>query len=153
MSRPRAAVLLCLSLGAGACRQPLSDHDWRAHGADSGHTQYSSLDQINTGNVSQLKVAWTYHSGDMREGRSQIQCNPIIVHGVLYATSPQLKTFALDAASGRELWVFDPFKSAAATVDTSSLGVNRGVVYWEEGSEHRIFVAAGRRLYALDATT
>ena len=128
--------------------------DWPSHGGDAGHRQYSALDQITPANVAGLAVQWTYHTGDARpNGRSQIQCNPIIVHGVLYATSPQLKTFALDAASGQELWVFDPFKSAAATVDTSSLGVNRGVVYWEEGSERRIFVAAGRRLYALDATT
>ena len=150
MSRPGAVILLCLSLGAGACRQPLSDHDWRAHGADSGHTQYSSLDQITTGNVSQLKVAWTYHAGDMREGRSQIQCNPLVVHGVLYATSPQLKVFALDAATGARKWVFDPFTSGA---DVSSLGVNRGLVFWEEGTDQRILVASGQRLYALDAKT
>ncbi len=128
--------------------------DWPSHGGDAGHRQYSALDQITPANVTGLAVQWTYHTGDARpNGRSQIQCNPIVVHGVLYATSPQLKTFALDAASGKELWVFDPFKSAAASVDTSSLGVNRGVVYWEEGSDRRIFVAAGRRLYALDAAT
>ena len=126
--------------------------DWPSHGGDAGHRQYSALDQITPSNVPSLAVQWTYHTGDARpDGRSQIQCNPIVVHGVLYATSPQLKTFALDAASGKELWVFDPFK--ASNVDTSSLGVNRGVVYWEEGSERRIFVAAGRRLYSLDAAT
>ena len=103
----------------------MPDHDWRAHGADAGHTQYSSLDQINTGNVSQLKVAWTYHAGDVREGRSQIQCNPLVVHAVLYATSPQLKVLALDAATGTRKWVFDPFISGA---DVSSLGVNRGLM-------------------------
>ena len=126
--------------------------DWPSHGGDAGHRQYSALDQITPSNVASLAVQWTYHTGDARpNGRSQIQCNPIIVHGVLYATSPQLKTFALEAATGKELWVFDPFKSSK--VDTSSLGVNRGVVYWEDGSERRILVAAGRRLYSLDAAT
>jgi quinoprotein glucose dehydrogenase len=102
------------------------------------------------GNVAQLKVAWTYHAGDMREGRSQIQCNPLVVHGVLYATSPQLKVLALDAATGARKWVFDPFTSGA---DVSSLGVNRGLVFWEEGTDQRILVASGQRLYALDAKT
>ncbi len=59
------------------------------------------LRRSRTGNVSRLQVAWTYRSGDARaEGRSQIQCNPIVVRGVLYGTSPQLKVFALDAATG-----------------------------------------------------
>ena len=59
-----------------------------------------------------------------------------------------LKTFALDAATGRELWRFDPF---AAGAESSPLGVNRGVVYWSDGSERRIFVSAGQQLFALDA--
>src|SRR5215203_1000153 len=83
--------------------------DWAAHGADAAHTQSSPLDQITPANVATLKVAWTYHTGDARPDRSQIQCNPIVVRGVLYATSPQLKVFALDAATGQQKWVFDPF--------------------------------------------
>ena len=69
---------------------------------------------------------------------------------MLYGTSAQLKTFALDAATGRELWVFNPF---AAGATAHSLGVNRGVVFWEAGDDRRILVAAGQRLYALDART
>jgi quinoprotein glucose dehydrogenase len=121
-----------------------------AHGSDSGHTQYSALDQINTGNVDRLQVAWTYRSGDAREdGRSQVQCNPIVVGSVLYGTSAGLKAFALDAASGRELWRFDPF----AEPGQSPIGVNRGVTYWEDGEDKRILFGAGPRLYALDART
>lgn len=142
------------------CTRPPADQDWPAHGGDAGHTQSSPLAQITTANVSRLQVAWTYRSGDARsDNRSQIQCNPIVVHGVLYATSPQLKVFALDAATGVARWTFDPFASAA---DQSSLGVNRGVVYWEDRGgtwgrgnvgDQRILVAAGQRLYALDAKT
>src|SRR5512145_1864467 len=81
------------------------DEEWRYHGGDPGHRQYSRLSQIDRSNVSRLQVAWTYRTGDADgQGRSQIQCNPIVVRAVLYATSPQLKVFALDAASGRELW-------------------------------------------------
>ena len=146
-------VLWYAALAGGACRSSERElsPDWPMHGGDPGHRQFSTLDQINTGNVGGLKVAWTYRTRDAQpDNRSQIQCNPIVVHGVLYATSAQLKTFALDAATGRELWVFNPF---AAGTSTRSLGVNRGVVFWEAGDDRRILVAAGQRLYALDART
>jgi quinoprotein glucose dehydrogenase len=123
---------------------------WRAHGGDSGHTQYSALDQIHRGNVDRLQVAWTYRSGDAREdGRSQVQCNPIVVGSVLYGTSAGLKAFALDADTGRERWRFDPF----AGPGERPIGVNRGVTYWKDGEDERILLGAGPRLYALDART
>src|SRR4051794_7339469 len=113
--------------------------EWPAHGGNPAHTQYSPLAQINTTNVNRLKVAWVYHTGDKRDdNRSQIQCNPIIVNGVLYATSPQIKVFALNAATGNPLWTFDPFKAGA---QASALGVNRGVTYWQSGDDRRIFVS------------
>ncbi|MFL6215982.1 MAG: PQQ-binding-like beta-propeller repeat protein [Blastocatellia bacterium] len=129
----------------------INEREWPTHGGNPAHTQYSPLAQINKTNVARLKVAWVYHTGDAREGnRSQIQCNPIIVNGVLYATSPQIKVFALNAATGLELWSFDPFKAGA---QASSLGANRGVTYWQSGNDRRILVSAGQRLYALDANT
>jgi quinoprotein glucose dehydrogenase len=129
----------------------MAGREWPTHGGNTAHTQYSPLAQINTTNVNRLKVAWVYHTGDKRDdNRSQIQCNPIIVNGVLYATSPQIKVFALNAATGKELWTFDPFKAGA---QASSLGVNRGVTYWQSGDDRRIFVSGGQRLYALDART
>jgi quinoprotein glucose dehydrogenase len=99
---------------------------WRVKGGNPHSTQYSSLKQITKENVSQLAVAWEYKSGeaDTVNNRSQIQCNPIVVDGVLYATSPTLKAFALDAATGRELW---NFQDTAAR--SGGLGVHRGVAY------------------------
>ncbi len=139
---------------AAACRsseRAQSSVDWPTHGGDPGHRQFSTLNQINTGNVGALKVAWTYRTRDAQpDNRSQIQCNPIVVNGVLYGTSAGPKTFALDAATGRELWVFNPFAGGGRA---HSLGVNRGVVFWEGGDDRRIFVATGPRLYALDART
>jgi quinoprotein glucose dehydrogenase len=126
------------------------DVPWRHHGGDSGHTQYSPLRQIDTTNVGRLKVAWIYRTGDS-ESRTQIQCNPIVVNGVLYATSPKTKVFALEAATGKALWTFDPV--ADSGVEIRSLGVNRGVVYWEEGDDRRVLFTAGQRLFALDART
>jgi quinoprotein glucose dehydrogenase len=150
-----AAILLAggtaLFAGGATAGEPAAG-GWRFHGGDAGHMQYSPLAQINPENVQRLRVAWVYRTGDARaDGRSQIQCNPIVVRGVLYASSPLIKVFALDAASGKALWTFDPF--AASGQEMSPLGVNRGVVYWEKGDDRRILFTAGQRLFALDART
>ena len=123
---------------------------WRIKGGNAEGTQYSSLNQITTANVASLKLAWTYHSGDAdtAQNRSQIQCNPIVVDGILYGTSPTLKAFALNAATGQQLWKFD-----SVTAGEGGLGVNRGVTYWEEGEDKRILYSFGEYLYALDART
>ncbi|HZB11715.1 MAG TPA: PQQ-binding-like beta-propeller repeat protein [Chryseolinea sp.] len=121
---------------------------WRIKGGNAEGTQYSSLNQITTANVASLKLAWKYHSGDAdtAQNRSQIQCNPIVVDGILYGTSPTLKAFALNAATGQQLWKFD-----SVTTGEGGLGVNRGVTYWEEGEDKRILYSFGEYLYALDA--
>jgi len=125
--------------------------EWPHPGGDPGRSQYSPLAQIHTGNVRRLQVAWIYRSGDAREdGRSQVQCNPIVVDSVLYGTSAGLKVFALEAATGKPLWTFDPFAEGR---EPTPLGVNRGVVFWRDGEDRRILASAGHRLYALDART
>ena len=123
---------------------------WRVKGGNSAGTQYSSLSQITKENVANLKLTWQYQSGeaDTAKNRSQIQCNPIIVDGVLYGTSPSLKAFAVDAATGKEIWKFK-----AAEDKTGNIGVNRGVTYWEEGEDKRILYCFGQYLYGLDART
>ena len=139
--------LLQLALTFTACAG--ESKDWPVYLGDSESSHYSPLKQINAKNVSGLKVAWTYHSGDARpDGRSQIQCNPLIVGGVLYGTSPELKLLAVDAATGKELWRFDPFAGGGGN---SSLGVNRGVVYWADGEDRRILFTAGQYLQAINA--
>jgi len=68
-----------------------ADRDWPQYLGDKARTHYSSLEQINLRNVTRLQVAWTYHSGDARDDNfSQIQCNPLIIEGILYGTTPQL---------------------------------------------------------------
>lgn len=136
---------ICLSCGT----QPdLSNQfiEWNTYHGDATASHYSSLNQINKTNVSQLSLAWKYESGDFDE-RSQIQCNPIIIDGTLYATTPHLKVFALDAYSGTEKWTFDPFDGNVPS------GVNRGVVYWANGKDKRILFTAGSDLMAVNATT
>ena len=76
---------------------------------------------------------------------STIECNPIAVDGVLFLTTPGLKVVALEAASGRSRWVFDPWNGRGGR------GVNRGVTYWSSGEDRRIFFVAGNYLCAINA--
>jgi quinoprotein glucose dehydrogenase len=123
--------------------------DWPVYGGNSKANRYSALNQINTENVKELKVAWEYHTGDNpKENSSQIQCHPIIVKGIVYATSPLLKVLALDGATGKKIWSFDPFEKSEPQYHT-----NRGVVYWENEDDKRILFTAGSSLYALNAET
>ncbi|MGI9531461.1 pyrroloquinoline quinone-dependent dehydrogenase [Lutimonas sp.] len=123
--------------------------DWPVYLGGNDSNQFSSLDQINKGNVQQLKVAWTYNSGKADpNNRSQIQCNPIIIDNVLYGTSPELRLFALHAGTGELIWEFDPNVNEAF-----SMHVNRGVTYWENANDKRLFMTAGSNLYAIDALT
>src|SRR5262249_53368944 len=124
---------------------------WPVYLGDKASSHFSQLKEVNRGNVRQLDVAWTYHSGDARQDNlSQIQCNPLVIDGILYGTTPRLKLVALDATNGRELWRFDPFGN---NPDLSALGVNRGVVYWAEGNDRRILFSADHFLYAINAET
>jgi quinoprotein glucose dehydrogenase len=142
-------LTICLALSLVTCLADTPNHDWPVYLGDAASSQYSSLQQINTHNAHQLEVAWIYRSGDSRQdNRSQIQCNPLIIDGVLYGTSPQLKLFALDAATGIERWRFDPF---ANNPELSSLGVNRGVVFWADGTDRRVYFTADHFLYAIQA--
>jgi len=116
--------------------------DWPVYGGSPGSTRYSSLKQINQSNVSQLQVAWTYDAGD---GPGTLETNPIVVNGVLYGYTPTQRVFAVNAATGKEIWKFDS--------GTAGRGNNRGLSYWRSGTDERIFAAAQRYLYALDAKT
>ena len=128
-----------------------AEREWRAFGGDPANTQYSELAQITPENVHQLEVAWSYDAGGAdANNRSQIQCNPLIVDSVLYGTSPKLRLFALDAATGEELWGFDPFANGGAS---GGLGVNRGLVYWEGEEGKRILYCAGQQLHSIDTET
>jgi quinoprotein glucose dehydrogenase len=135
------ALLLPLALPAQAPRRSV---DWPVYGGSDDHTHYTTLDQIAPANVRQLKVAWTYETRDEFKG-SEMQANPVIVDGVLYATTPKVQVFALDAATGRELWRFDPNAGAPPT----SRMRHRGVVVTGD----RVLVNYRNRLYALDRKT
>ena len=137
--------------GSVASASGSARREWRYYGGDPGAMRYSPLDQINRSNVHNLRVAWTYHTGDKRDRpQTTMECTPVAAEGVLYITTAQLSVRALDAATGRQLWSFDPF--AGSEYETPR-GVNRGVTYWQDGREKRVFATARSRLICLDART
>ncbi len=150
------ALLAVLSLlpghgqetGSRPSASATNDRDWKAYGGTVQNIRYSALDQINRGNVSKLEVAWTFDTHDTFPA-SEMECNPIVVDGVLYATSPRLSVIALDAGTGRLLWTFDPAPDDRSNRREHS----RGVVFWGQGSVRRIFFTRRHYLYGLDAKT
>lgn len=120
----------------------------RSLGGESSN-RFTALKQINKANVGKLEMAWTYHSGD---GTSNIQCNPIIVDGVMFAPTGGWNIVALDAATGRELWRFAPEHQGKRLEDQPA---RRGLLYWKGDGDNRarIFFGAGNWIYALDPQT
>lgn len=145
MRHPNAALFIWLAViaAAGALVPADTDTEWPVNGG-LGNSRYSPLTQITRDNVAALQVAWTYDSHDAFKG-SEMQSNPIIVDGVLYATTPTLKVIAVDAATGRERWRFDPSGGSPAL----SRFRHRGVTVHDD----RVFVTYRSFLWALDRKT
>ena len=127
------------------------DPNWAAYQGGAERNQYKDFDQINLENVQHLELKWTYFSGGRDTSkRSQIQCNPLVIDGVLYGTSAKLHLFALNAQTGVKIWTFDP---AEWGTNLTSLGVNRGLSYWQDGKQARLFFSVGANLFAIDPAT
>ncbi|MEO8334882.1 MAG: PQQ-binding-like beta-propeller repeat protein [bacterium] len=148
ISATLAFAIACSRGDAAETQQATPVGDWRVTGSVPGNDRYSALTQIDRNNVKGLEVAWTFHTGDSLPPRSEIQATPIVVDGVMYTTTPGLSVVALRADDGVQLWRFDPFVGRA-----QERHANRGVVFWTDGRERRVFFTASRRLYALDAAT
>lgn len=125
------------------------DRSWSVYKADAEGTGYSILDEINTNNVQNLEIAWTHKFSDAPAGSrgGNSESNPIIIDGVMYTLSARHRAYALDATTGTQIWAFDPFNGEAGG------GIGRGVTYWEEGTDKRILLTAGDKLFALNAQT
>lgn len=137
--------------------------NWSIYGGNSENIKYSALEEINTGNIKNLKVAWVYSSGQASvTNTTDMKTNAIVVDGVLYGLNPQLKLFALDAATGREKWVYDPVtvpekgKNIGRGPFATSTKISRGVAFYK-GSEddQRILYTpgGGHILYCINALT
>lgn len=172
-----------LLLAANLAQAQIPDGEWPAYGRDPGGSQYSPLRQVDTSNAAKLEVAWQHHSGDVRVGTgfagTSLEVTPIFANDALYYCTPLNRVFALDGATGREKWVFDPDApqpdSGKPLLDEPLMHVYcRGVAYWAgndsrtdgsadgsaDGSEtasacaRRIFKGDSRgHVYAIDADT
>ena len=170
MKTPRsieALRLIALSIAAlwfisSACAQTADESDWPHYGNDEGGMRHSALTQINRENVAQLKVAWTFHTGDISDGsgdrrRSGLETTPIMVDGTLYLTTAFNRVIAIDPATGTQRWAYDPHIDQ--TWESGDGLINRGVATWldsertgHELCRRRIFEATiDARLIALDA--
>jgi quinoprotein glucose dehydrogenase len=118
-----------------------TDKDWPVYGGGNAQDHYSTLSQINRNNVKQLTTAWTYDTGET----GWLEVNPIIVGRVFYACTPTHHVIALDATTGKLLWKFDSGLTGIAR--------SRGVSYWSDGHDSRIFAGFRSFLYAIDAKT
>ncbi len=121
--------------------------DWPEYNGSGNRDHYSALEQITKENINRLKIAWVYSSGgaDTVGNRSQMQCNPVIVDGILYGVSAAIQVFAVDAGTGKELWKTNIIDNAGT--------LSRGITYYADSSTRRVFFGAGKFLYCFDATT
>jgi quinoprotein glucose dehydrogenase len=140
------ALLMPFMWASCTTRQPTTDAttEWPEYLGGPDRAHYSPLTDITPENAYQLQMAWQYHTGD---SSGQIQANAIVVEGVLYGVTASVQVFALEAATGRELWKF------ADSRDPQWFNTSRGVMYWAEGDDRRILFTAGPWLYALNAQT
>ena len=146
-------------LSAEGVRKP---NEWPVYGGDAGGLKYSPLTTIDRSNVSRLAVAWTWKTGEQpitppgaavpaRPG--QFQVTPLAIGDTLFLSTPFNRVVALDAATGRELWAYDPRAYDAGQPSNGTGFVHRGVATWSDGKQRRVLIASRWRLIALDATT
>jgi quinoprotein glucose dehydrogenase len=140
-----------------------SGKNWLDYAGDNTKSRYSTLKQINRENVNQLKVAWTYRSGDFSNDlKTTNECNPLAIDGVVYAATPTLKLVAINGATGKELWRFDPLppevleelrtKEKIDITPGTGYWVTRGLKYWQNGKDKRLYYSAGVYLFAINPT-
>lgn len=157
MKLPSLLAIAFIAFASCTSTTEKSYNTWSTYGGNNERNHYSSLTQIDTGNVSQLQVAWEFHTHDA-DSMTQIQTSPVMADGILYGVSPKLKLFALDAATGAQKWIFDP---AADSAEVKAFGnyyfmmnVCRGVAYYTDGkNDKRIFYSASSKLYCVDVAT
>ena len=162
--RVRASALIALLALPAAHAQSRGASDWGYYGGDSFGRRFSSLDQINRGNVAQLKLAWVYRTGELGAGFARarkltFEATPVLAYGSLYLETATNIVIALDAQTGVQRWRFDPHVDRARHYSEAAA---RGVSLWEDSERHqmplrclrRVFTGTlDARLLALDADT
>ncbi len=152
------ATLLQFTTLLAAVGAAASESGWPRVGNDAGGQRYSTLAQIQRENVSQLAPAWTYRTGELDDQGNgpTIECTPIVIDEVMYVTTGNRRVVALDAATGKVRWEFDPASRPYPHPPTSG-GVNRGCAYWSDGTpggQRRILHGTSDgRLFSIDVET
>ncbi|HLK67103.1 MAG TPA: pyrroloquinoline quinone-dependent dehydrogenase [Bryobacteraceae bacterium] len=138
---PQLLVLIFLFASCGFAQNHAT---WSDHGGAADSAQYSALKQIDRSNVNRLEIAWTYPTGDNR----RYLFNPVMADGLVYVLARNNSIVALDAATGKEAWVY-------SINPTPAVITNRGINYWEskDHSDRRLLFSADHFLQAIDART
>jgi quinoprotein glucose dehydrogenase len=158
-------LVVCAALSASfALGQTATDTEWPNYGNDPGGMRYSAVAQISRENVSKLRVAWIFQTGDISDGsggsrRSGFETTPILVDGTLFFTTPFNRVIALDPQTGKQRWAYDP--KIDRSLEYGDGLVNRGVATWIDSTRsssqpcrRRIYEATqDARLISLDAAT
>lgn len=158
-------LLLCMCGAFAHAEGGNKPGEWPVYGGDKGNRKYSPLDQINKDNVKNLKPVWQWESADtdarkanpkLADGRMapfQFESTPLMINGILYESTSYCQVAAINAKTGEQLWAYDP-KSWEMGRPTNLGFVNRGVTYWTDGKEERVFIGTGdSRLVSVDAKT
>lgn len=161
--RTKIPLMLLALLGSAVLKAAVPDTGWSAYGGDAGGTRYSPLTEITPANVANLRIAWTFRTGELGQGvkdwnRSAFEATPILYEGTLYLTTSSTDVVAVNAGNGKLRWRHD---SASRKDLHYSDGVSRGVSLWvDDASAHnavchaRIYAPTlDGRLLALDAAT
>jgi glucose dehydrogenase len=146
------AAVLCFVAGfpvKGAQGDPSSSKqdakrittDWAVYGGQPANDHYSPLTQINARNVKKLRVAWTLDTHET----GGMQCSPLVVGETLYGYTPSQQVIAVHAATGKLIWKFSSGIEGTQPA--------RGLTYWSDGTERRLFAGVMNFLYALDPET
>ncbi|RPI49720.1 MAG: pyrroloquinoline quinone-dependent dehydrogenase, partial [Acidobacteria bacterium] len=161
MKRAGVLAVVLAAFAAIPRAQAPAPNEWPAYGRDAGGTRFSPLARITRDNVSNLVVAWRYHTGEPvldLARQPSLQVTPIVVDNVMYISTPLGKVMALEPATGREIWRYD-----ARVNPRGGYGdfASRGVASWVDTTlkpgmpcRRRIYVATmDARLISLDAAS
>jgi len=122
--------------------------DWLSYGGDKASSKYSPLTQISGDNFNRLRIAWTWRSAEEEVAKSNQlktwvwEATPLMVEGVLYISTSLSQVAAIDAATGKTQWIYDPETWTNGTPFNNGF-VHRGVTYWADAGDQRIFFGTG----------
>ena len=163
MTTTNRAVALLMLLACTQASPAESDESWRHYGADAGGTRFSPHSQINPDNIHELRQAWVYRTGDFSDGerypaKSTFKATPILHNDTLYLSTPFNRVIAINAATGTEVWTFDPRVNLSRSY--AEMFTSRGVSLWSDSAaadnapcrDRVILGTLDARLIALDAS-